>query len=153
MTALAPEIKFFVGCIVSAAERNAPFYQLLDAVHAFVYNHADNIAVAQAGTLPWDELAAAYDDLLTEAMAARASRGRHVNTIQHLLGFMREDLSPVTKAKMLEVLGQYRAGIVPMVVPLTLLDHHLETHRPHEWAMSQVYLRPYPEELMLRNFS
>lgn len=109
--------------------------------------------VAQAGVLPWDELASTYDQLLSDALTQRASRGRHVNTIQHLMGFVSDRLSAVTKAKMAEVLVQYRAGLLPLVVPLTLLDHHLETHRPHEWALSQVYLRPYPEDLMLRNFA
>lgn len=117
-----------------------------------VYRHMGPL-VAKAGSLPWEQLASTYDQLLGDAMSERASRGRHVNTIQHLMGFVSDSITAVTKAKMAEVLTQYRAGLIPLVVPLTLLDHHLETHRPHEWALSQVYLRPYPEVLMLRNFA
>jgi uncharacterized protein YbgA (DUF1722 family) len=50
---------------------------------------------------------------------------------------------------------------VPLAVPLTLLKHHLRRHlvppalatagRPGEWVWQQVYLNPYPKELMLRN--
>jgi hypothetical protein len=40
---------------------------------------------------------------------------------------------------------------VPLVVPLTLLKHHLNRHPVPDWVHQQVYLHPYPKELMLRN--
>jgi len=54
----------------------------------------------------------------------------------------------------LELLGlieDYRQGLVPLIVPLTLLRHHLRRHPVPEWVHRQVYLHPYPKELMLRN--
>jgi uncharacterized protein YbgA (DUF1722 family) len=54
----------------------------------------------------------------------------------------------------LELLGlieDYRQGLVPLIVPLTLLKHHLNRNPVPEWAHQQVYLNPYPKELMLRN--
>jgi uncharacterized protein YbgA (DUF1722 family) len=35
--------------------------------------------------------------------------------------------------------------------PLTLLKHHLNRYPAPEWVHQQVYLHPYPKELMLRN--
>jgi len=54
----------------------------------------------------------------------------------------------------LELLGlieDYRQGLVPLIVPLTLLKHHLNRYPVPEWVHQQVYLNPYPKELMLRN--
>jgi uncharacterized protein YbgA (DUF1722 family) len=54
----------------------------------------------------------------------------------------------------LELLGlieDYRQGLVPLIVPLTLLKHHLHGHPVPDWVHQQVYLHPYPKELMLRN--
>jgi len=54
----------------------------------------------------------------------------------------------------LELLGlieDYRQGLVPLIVPLTLLKHHRNRHPVPEWVHQQVYLNPYPKELMLRN--
>jgi uncharacterized protein YbgA (DUF1722 family) len=54
----------------------------------------------------------------------------------------------------LELLGlieDYRQGLVPLIVPLTLLKHHLNRYPVPEWVHQQAYLYPYPKELMLRN--
>jgi uncharacterized protein YbgA (DUF1722 family) len=54
----------------------------------------------------------------------------------------------------LELLGlieETRQGLVPLIVPLTLLKHHLNRYPVPEWVHQQVYLHPYPKELMLRN--
>jgi uncharacterized protein YbgA (DUF1722 family) len=45
----------------------------------------------------------------------------------------------------------YRRGQVPLIVPVTLLRHHLRRQAVPEWVHQQVYLYPYPKELMLRN--
>jgi uncharacterized protein YbgA (DUF1722 family) len=53
----------------------------------------------------------------------------------------------------LELLGlieDYRQGLVPLIVPLTLLKRHLSCYPVPEWVHQQVYLHPYPKELMLR---
>jgi uncharacterized protein YbgA (DUF1722 family) len=41
--------------------------------------------------------------------------------------------------------------LVSLIVPLTLLKHHLNRHPMPEGVHQQVYLHPYPKELMLRN--
>ena len=54
----------------------------------------------------------------------------------------------------LELLGlieDYRQGLVPLIVPLTLLKHHLNRYPVPDWVDQQVYLHPYPKELMVRN--
>jgi uncharacterized protein YbgA (DUF1722 family) len=54
----------------------------------------------------------------------------------------------------LELLGlieAYWQGLVPLIVPLTLLKHHLNRYPVPGWVHQQVYLHPYPKELMLRH--
>jgi uncharacterized protein YbgA (DUF1722 family) len=47
-------------------------------------------------------------------------------------------------------IADYRAGLVPLVVPITLLRHHVR-RCGIAYLASQVYLEPHPRELMLRN--
>jgi uncharacterized protein YbgA (DUF1722 family)/uncharacterized protein YbbK (DUF523 family) len=106
---------------------------------------------AQAGALPWDTLIADYSRLLDEALRLLATPAKHANVLQHLMGFLKRQLDAQDKAELLSVIEDYRKGWVPLVVPLTLLQHHLRRHRVAEWVYQQTYLTPYPKELMLRN--
>ena len=56
-----------------------------------------------------------------------------------------------TFSAQLALMDQYRRGLLPLVVPVTLLKHHLRRHPVPDWVHQQVYLNPYPSELMLRN--
>jgi uncharacterized protein YbgA (DUF1722 family)/uncharacterized protein YbbK (DUF523 family) len=107
--------------------------------------------VAQAGTLPWDELSAQYYTELMNGMTILATRGRHANTLQHLMGFLKNQLSAEDKAELLNLIEDYRNSMVPLIVPITLLKHHLARHPVPDWVQQQTYLHPYPKELMLRN--
>lgn len=107
--------------------------------------------VARAGTLPFDELTARYSELMARAMKTIATRGRHRNVLQHLAGFVKDSLDAADKEELGGLIDDYAAGLVPLVVPLTLLRHHGRRHRVPAWFGQQVYLNPYPRELMLRN--
>jgi uncharacterized protein YbgA (DUF1722 family) len=107
--------------------------------------------VAQAGSLPWQELADTYGRLLMDGMAEIATPGRHTNVLQHLMGYLKRDLPKGDKDELLTLIHDYRRGLVPLVVPLTLLKHHLRRPSVPEWVHVQAYLNPYPKELMLRN--
>ena len=107
--------------------------------------------VAEAGTRPWDELADAYARLHAEALTVLATRGRHANVLEHLLGFLKDDLDGDDKAELVECVRRYREGLVPLIVPVTLLKHHFRSRDVPAWVHDQTYLNPYPFELMLRN--
>ena len=53
--------------------------------------------------------------------------------------------------ELLGLIEDYRQGLLPLIVPLTLLKHHLNRYPVPEWVHQQVYLHPYPKELVLRN--
>jgi uncharacterized protein YbgA (DUF1722 family)/uncharacterized protein YbbK (DUF523 family) len=106
--------------------------------------------LAEAGKADVERLAGEYVAELMGALARPVPRKQHVNVLQHLLGYLKQSLDAEDKAEMLEVIEQYRDGIVPLIVPITLLKHHFRRH-PHEYIERQVYLTPHPHELMLRN--
>ena len=107
--------------------------------------------VAQAGSLGWEELAAQYGQLLMEGLSVMTSPGKHANVLQHVMGFLKDELPRQDKAELIAYVEDYRKGLVPLIVPLTLLKHHLGRHPVPDWVDQQVYLNPYPKELMLRN--
>lgn len=96
------------------------------------------------------ELAPHYFSELMAALKKCATRGTHSNVLQHLSGYLKRTLSSDEKQEMQQLIGQYRAGIVPLVVPLTLLKHHFRRH-PDRYIASQAYLQPHPDPLSLRN--
>ena len=96
------------------------------------------------------QLAPHYFSELMSALRQCATRGTHSNVLQHLCGYLKQGLSREERQEMHQLIGQYRDGIVPLVVPLTLLKHHFRRH-PDDYVAQQVYLQPHPENLSLRN--
>ena len=91
-----------------------------------------------------------YVDLLMSGLKKPATRKRHTNVLMHVMGFFKGQLSGDDKQEMLELLESYRNGQLPLVVPITMMKHHLRRY-PHPYIEQQFYMNPYPEELMLRN--
>jgi uncharacterized protein YbgA (DUF1722 family)/uncharacterized protein YbbK (DUF523 family) len=106
--------------------------------------------VAAAGRALSRERLAEYGQLLMEGLAVRATRGRHANVLQHLAGYFKRDLGPDERAELVELIDAYRRGLVPLIVPVTLVRHHVR-RLGVTYLAEQVYLNPHPRELMLRN--
>jgi uncharacterized protein YbgA (DUF1722 family)/uncharacterized protein YbbK (DUF523 family) len=91
-----------------------------------------------------------YGRLFMEALRVRTTPRKHANVLYHILGFLKHVMDAADKSELTGVIEEYRNERVPLVVPLTLLKHHLR-HHPVPWVEEQTYLHPYPAELMLRN--
>jgi uncharacterized protein YbgA (DUF1722 family) len=96
------------------------------------------------------ELAYRYGELFMKALAVKATARKHVNVLQHILGYFKERLGAREKAELLVVIGDYHQGLTPLIVPLTLIKHYVQTYEV-DYIRDQVYLNPHPKELMLRN--
>ncbi len=107
--------------------------------------------VAEAGRVAIDDLTAEYGRIFMETLGQIATNRKHANVLQHLMGYLKKYLDSHDKREMVEVIDQYRLELIPLVVPITLLRHHLNRHPVPEWVKQQTYLNPYPQELMLRN--
>jgi uncharacterized protein YbgA (DUF1722 family) len=66
------------------------------------------------------------------------------------MGYFKRDITSDEKQELLEVIGSYRKGIVPLIVPITLLGHYVRKYKP-PYLLNQHYLQPHPVELALRN--
>ena len=106
--------------------------------------------VAEAGARPKAARVAEYGEALMAALRRPATRKQHANVLQHLLGYLKRALDGDDKGEMVEVIDSYRQGLVPLVVPVTLLRHHFRRH-PHPYVERQYYLVPHPADLALRN--
>jgi uncharacterized protein YbgA (DUF1722 family)/uncharacterized protein YbbK (DUF523 family) len=106
--------------------------------------------VASAGKRKMAGVLEEYGRLLMEGLRVRATVRKHANVLFHILGYFKKELDAADKEEMVATIGNYRSGLVPLIVPLTLVAHHLRRH-PVPWISEQTYLNPYPAELMLRN--
>jgi len=91
-----------------------------------------------------------YGERFMRALETRATIPKHVNVLQHIMGFFKKQLSAAEKRELAGVIGDYAAGLVPLVVPITLINHYVARFEV-AYVRDQIYLRPHPKELMLRN--
>jgi uncharacterized protein YbgA (DUF1722 family)/uncharacterized protein YbbK (DUF523 family) len=96
------------------------------------------------------ELAYRYGELFMKALAVKATVRKHVNVLQHILGYFKERLGAHEKAELLGVIGDYHHGLTPLIVPLTLIKHYVQIFDV-TYILDQVYLNPHPKEIMLCN--
>jgi uncharacterized protein YbgA (DUF1722 family) len=68
----------------------------------------------------------------------------------HLLGYFKQQLSADEKQELLELIDQYRAGNIPLIVPVTLINHYVRKY-DQPYLKTQTYLNPHPLSLKLRN--
>ncbi len=95
-------------------------------------------------------LSAAYRGKLMQTLALKATVKKNTNVLEHIAGYFKKVLDPREKAELAAVFGDYHRGLVPLVVPITLLKHHIMMHGS-AYLEGQYYLNPHPTELMLRN--
>ena len=96
------------------------------------------------------ELHASYLRLLMAAAKLQATGRKHENVLLHCLGYFKKQLTADEKAEILEIIGAYRKGSVPLIVPLTMINHYVRKYRVPR-LLRQHYLNPSPIELILRN--
>lgn len=106
--------------------------------------------VAGARKIDADQLRMQYSSVFMEALKVKSTVVRNVNVLQHILGFLKKLLSAEEKKSILDAIEDYRSGLVPLVVPLTLLKHYVILNNVG-YIRDQIYLNPHPKELMLRS--
>lgn len=106
--------------------------------------------VAAANKSNIEQTSETYIRDLMAALKIRASRGRHVNVLQHIQGYLKNALDADDKAELNESFAQYLRGQLPLIVPITLLNHYFRKF-PNDYIRDSWYMRPYPAELSLQN--
>jgi uncharacterized protein YbgA (DUF1722 family)/uncharacterized protein YbbK (DUF523 family) len=106
--------------------------------------------VAGGKKIPRADLQRQYEDLFMRTLARPATVKRHTNVLMHMAGHLKKILDDDCRKELLDCIDEYRRGLLPLVVPVTLLRHYVRLHRI-EYLAGQTYLEPHPRELMLRN--
>ena len=92
-----------------------------------------------------------YEILLLKSLDLKTTPKKNINVLMHILGYFKKNLSADEKQEMLSLFEQYRQGYVPLVVPLTMVNHYVRKY-DQPWLKDQTYLNPHPFELKLRNY-
>ena len=97
-----------------------------------------------------EKLREKYEAAFMDALLQKATARRNVNVLQHIVGYISASLDGAGRAEVHRLIDDYGKGLVPLVVPLTLLRHYVRVFAI-DYLARQLYLEPHPKELMLRN--
>jgi uncharacterized protein YbgA (DUF1722 family)/uncharacterized protein YbbK (DUF523 family) len=106
--------------------------------------------VAAGKQQPMGHLYDGYERMFVEALALKATPAKHVNVLQHILGYFKKNLVADEKQEMLALIDDYRACHVPLIVPITMINHYVRKYA-EPYLAQQSYLNPHPIALQLRN--
>jgi uncharacterized protein YbgA (DUF1722 family)/uncharacterized protein YbbK (DUF523 family) len=106
--------------------------------------------VACARGVPAQDLEPRYTETFMAALTIIATPRRHTNVLQHMVGYFKDVLDRASTSELLASIEDYRRALVPLIVPITLLRHHVRLHGV-SYLAGQLYLEPHPKGLMLRN--
>jgi uncharacterized protein YbgA (DUF1722 family) len=125
-------------------------HKLLLLAHSPAHYQSLGRLVARGKGTPRAVLRARYETELMAALKVLATPRRQVNVLEHMMGYFRDRLDAASRAELRGLIDDYGKGVVPLIVPLTMVRHYVRL-RAVEYLATQVYLEPHPKELMLRN--
>lgn len=106
--------------------------------------------IAGIKDLPIRDACLKYQVFFLEALSIKSTPRKHSNVLQHMMGYFKKELSADEKKELQETIDQYRGGMVPLIVPMTLIAHYVRKY-DQPYLRNQWYLNPHPLELQLRN--
>lgn len=125
-------------------------HKLLLRSHSLEHLRQMGKLVAQAATLPIPDLFESYQKLLLAALGRKTTTKKNTDVLYHLMGYFKGDLSPDEKRELREIIDLYHGGLMPLIVPVTLINHYVRKY-DQPYLKGQWYLEPHPIELQLRN--
>jgi uncharacterized protein YbgA (DUF1722 family)/uncharacterized protein YbbK (DUF523 family) len=125
-------------------------HKLLLMAHSEPHMRSLGRLVARARSESPADLVRQYAEGLFAGLRVKATTRKHTNVLQHIAGYLREPLDRRDRDELHETIGAYHRGLVPLIVPLTLLRHHIGK-LGLDYLRDQAYLDPHPKELMLLN--
>jgi len=125
-------------------------HKLLVLSHSPAHAKRMGKLVAEGKQMPIGEATTHYEGLLIEALRLKTTVKKNINVLEHILGYFKAQLSADEKQEVLEIFDRYRREFVPLIVPVTLLNHYVRKF-DQPYLKQQVYLNPHPVALKLRN--
>jgi uncharacterized protein YbgA (DUF1722 family)/uncharacterized protein YbbK (DUF523 family) len=136
-----------MGSLVDFHTRN----KLLILAHSQKHYRIMGKLVAEGKQKPPKERLQQYVQVLMAALALKTTTKKNINVLQHLMGYFKQQLSSDEKQELLETFDQYRREQVPLIVPITLINHYVRKY-DQTYLKKQTYLNPHPLELKLRTY-
>jgi len=125
-------------------------HKLLILAHSPAHSKLMGKLVAEGKTLPIQDVYANYEKRLIEALRLKTTLKKNMNVLQHIMGYFKQQLTADEKNELIEIIEHYRREYVPLIVPVTLLNHYVRKY-DQPYLKQQVYLNPHPVALKLRN--
>jgi len=108
--------------------------------------------VAESSKIDKKMIEEKYTKIFMNAVKKHSTVKKNFNVLQHIYGYVKDKLTEKEKEELFTVFEDYRNSLIPLIVPITLLRHHLLVYDV-KYVLNQTYLSPSPKELMLRNHS
>jgi uncharacterized protein YbgA (DUF1722 family) len=137
------------GTIAGLVNFHTEHKLLIMAHHQQIYREMGRL-VADPKSYSRKDLFERYETLMEGALTRKANQKTHSNVLIHMLGFLKQHLSGDEKQEMLDKIDEYRQSLVPLIVPITLMQHYVRKY-DEPYLKRQYYLHPHPMELQLRN--
>jgi uncharacterized protein YbgA (DUF1722 family)/uncharacterized protein YbbK (DUF523 family) len=125
-------------------------HKLLFLAHSPEHYRIMGKLVAGGKSVQLGMLFSQYEAFMVEALRRKSTTRKNTNVLEHILGYFKRQLTSDEKQEMIEIIQQYGKGHVPLVVPITLINHYVRKYG-EPYLSRQVYLNPHPIELQLRN--
>ena len=140
------KINFSIGKLVRFHTQQ----KFLLLAHSRKYYDELGQLVAKPKSLTKEVLKEEYGKTFMKALTFKATPKKNTDVLLHMMGFLKKVLSQGEKEDILNTIQDYRSGLFPLIVPVTLIRHQANKHNI-EYLKDQAYLNPHPKELMLRN--
>ena len=105
---------------------------------------------SNAGKSDYSELMNEYFRLLLDTLELKKTTAKNTNVLHHIMGYFKKNLDSNEKAELAEIIERYRSGYLPLVVPVTLLNHFARKYK-QSYLKEQWFLNPHPFEIGLLN--
>jgi len=150
---------FLTRLFVFAEFRELPFDQgpaplvAFQARHKFLFTTYNQTAMRLLGRLiagakgkPPGQLREACFEQLCRIFRRLPPLSAHVNTLQHLLGYFKKELSAEEKQHFLSLVEKIPGEDIPLWAPRLLIESWIERFE-NSYLAQQSYLAPYPSQL------
>ena len=125
-------------------------HKLLILSHSIKHYRGLGNMVASAKRYRPEKLHFEYIGNLMEGLKLLSTTKKNTDVLNHMLGYFKKMISSDEKQELLEVIENYHGGLVPLIVPVTVIKHYVRKYG-EKYLARQHYLNPHPAELMLRN--
>ena len=125
-------------------------HKLLILSHSQKHYRLMGKLVAEGKRKPLSDLIDEYQTVLMDALRLKTTPKKNANVFMHMMGYFKKQLTSDEKQELLEIIDQYRLGLLPCIAPVTLMNHYVRKY-DQPYLKEQYYLNPHPKELQLRN--